>query len=84
MATKEEIDEKIREIVCNQLGVSEENLTGDTSFVNDLGADSLDTVELVMEIEEEFNLSIPDDEVEDIQTVQAAVDYVANNIDLEQ
>jgi len=77
MPSEEEIEEKIKEIVCQQLGVSEEKLTDETSFVNDLGADSLDTVELVMEIEDEFGLSIPDEDVEEIQTVGAAVKYVA-------
>jgi acyl carrier protein len=76
MPTREEIEQEIKDIVCQQLGVSEDKLTDETSFVNDLGADSLDTVELVMEIEDAFSLSIPDEDVEDIQTVGAAVDYV--------
>ncbi len=84
MPTTEEIDSKIRDIVCAQLGVSEENLTSETSFVNDLGADSLDTVELVMEIEDEFELSIPDDDVEEIETVGAAVDYVSGKLELDE
>ncbi len=76
MPSEEEIEEKIKDIVCQQLGVSQDKLTDETSFVNDLGADSLDTVELVMEIEDAFELSIPDDDVEDIQTVGNAVEYV--------
>ncbi len=76
MPTREEIEQEIKDIVCQQLGVSEDKLTDETSFVNDLGADSLDTVELVMEIEDAFSLSIPDEDVEDIQTVGAAVEYV--------
>ncbi len=79
MPTREEIENEIKNIVCQQLGVSEDKLTDETSFVNDLGADSLDTVELVMEIEDAFSLSIPDEDVEDIQTVGAAVDYVEEN-----
>ena len=64
------------DIVAEQLGVSKEQITRETSFVNDLGADSLDTVELVMELEEEFDINIPDDAAEKIQTVGQAIDYI--------
>lgn len=74
--TKEEIETKIIEIVGEQMGVDKAEIKRETSFVNDLNADSLDTVELVMEFEDEFELSIPDEEAERIQTVGQAVDYV--------
>ena len=63
-------------IVAEQLGVDKDKVSPDTSFVNDLGADSLDTVELVMELEEEFDISIPDDAAEKIQTVGQAIDFI--------
>ncbi|MGE3241969.1 MAG: acyl carrier protein [Pirellulales bacterium] len=68
--------ERVTDIVADQLGVDKEKITADTSFVNDLGADSLDTVELVMELEEEFDINIPDDAAEKIQTVGQAVKYI--------
>jgi acyl carrier protein len=68
--------ERVIEIVSEQMGVSKDQVTRDTSFVNDLGADSLDTVELVMEFEEEFAITIPDEEAEKIQTVGQAIDYI--------
>ena len=71
--------ERVTDIVSEQLGVDKEELTKDTSFVNDLGADSLDTVELVMELEEEFDINIPDDAAEKIQTVGQAVDFIDQN-----
>lgn len=74
--TVEEIQEKVIGIVSEQMGVEKGEITRDTSFVNDLNADSLDTVELVMEFEDEFELSIPDEEAEKIQTVGQAVDYI--------
>ena len=74
--TKDEIREKVVKIVSEQMGVDEGEITDDTSFVNDLNADSLDTVELVMEFEDQFELSIPDEEAEKIQTVGAAVEYI--------
>ncbi|HRW51280.1 MAG TPA: acyl carrier protein [Phycisphaerae bacterium] len=74
--TKDEIQEKVVKIVSEQMGVDEGEISADTSFVNDLNADSLDTVELVMEFEDQFELSIPDEEAEKIQTVGAAVEYI--------
>ena len=70
------VKERVTEIVAEQLGVSKDQITPETSFVNDLGADSLDTVELVMEFEEEFDINIPDDAAEKIQTVGQAVEYI--------
>ena len=70
------IEEKVIEIVSDQMGVDKSEITRETSFVNDLNADSLDTVELVMEFEDEFELSIPDEEAEKIQTVGQAIDYI--------
>jgi len=71
-----EIEDKVIEIVAEQMGVDRSEITRETSFVNDLNADSLDTVELVMEFEDEFELSIPDEEAEKIQTVGQAIDYI--------
>lgn len=70
------VEERVKKIVVEQLGVNESEVTGDASFVDDLGADSLDTVELVMALEEEFDCEIPDEEAEKITTVQQAVDYI--------
>ena len=70
------IQEKVIEIVSEQMGVDKSEITRETSFINDLNADSLDTVELVMEFEDEFDMSIPDEEAEKIQTVGAAIDYI--------
>lgn len=70
------VEQRVIDIVAEQLGVDKEKITRETSFVNDLGADSLDTVELVMELEEEFDTNIPDDEAEKIQTVGQAIDYI--------
>jgi len=72
----EEIEERVIEIVSDQMGVDKSEITRETSFVNDLNADSLDTVELVMEFEDEFEMSIPDEEAEKIQTVGQAIDYI--------
>jgi len=72
----DEIQDKVIEIVAEQMGVDKSEITRETSFVNDLNADSLDTVELVMEFEDEFELSIPDEEAEKIQTVGQAIDYI--------
>lgn len=68
--------DKIKTIVANQLGVDEAQVTEDASFIDDLGADSLDTVELIMAFEEEFNIEIPDDVAEKIKTVKDTVDYI--------
>lgn len=73
------IEERVKKIVVEQLGVSEDEVNNESSFVDDLGADSLDTVELVMALEEEFDTEIPDEEAEKISTVQTAIDYVNNN-----
>ncbi|MBI5864585.1 MAG: acyl carrier protein [Planctomycetes bacterium] len=73
---KSEVEMKVKKIVAEQMGVAETEISAATSFVNDLNADSLDTVELVMEFEEEFELNIPDEEAEKIQTVGQAVDYI--------
>jgi acyl carrier protein len=72
----DQIEEKVIEIVSEQMGVDKSEITRETSFVNDLNADSLDTVELVMEFEDEFELSIPDEEAEKIQTVGQAIDHI--------
>ena len=72
------IEERVKKIIVEQLGVKEEEVKNEASFVDDLGADSLDTVELVMALEEEFDIEIPDEEAEKITTVQAAIDYVEN------
>ena len=76
--TKEAVEEKVTNIVCSQLGTSRDKVQPDTSFINDLGADSLDTVELVMEFEDEFEISIPDEDAEKIQTVGDAIEYIFN------
>ncbi|MGL4735536.1 MAG: acyl carrier protein [Enterovibrio sp.] len=70
------IEERVKKIIVEQLGVAEAEVKNEASFVDDLGADSLDTVELVMALEEEFDTDIPDEEAEKITTVQAAIDYV--------
>ena len=74
------IEERVKSIVVKQLGVKEEQIKNESKFIDDLGADSLDTVELVMALEEEFETEIPDEEAEKITTVQQAVDYINNNI----
>ena len=73
------IEERVKKIIVEQIGVKEEDVKPEASFVEDLGADSLDTVELVMALEEEFDIEIPDEEAEKITTVQSAIDYVQNN-----
>ena len=74
------IEDLVRKIVAEQLGVKEEEVKAEASFVDDLGADSLDTVELVMALEEEFETEIPDEEAEKITTVQLAIDYINTNL----
>ncbi|HMP80003.1 MAG TPA: acyl carrier protein [Pirellulaceae bacterium] len=73
------IEDKVMDIVAEQLGVDREKISMQSNFVNDLGADSLDNVELVMELEEEFDINIPDEAAEKIQTVGQAVDYIKNS-----
>ena len=75
----ENIEQRVRKIVAEQLGVNEADIKNESSFVDDLGADALDTVELVMALEEEFECEIPDDEAEKITNVQQAIDYVVNH-----
>ena len=74
------IEERVKKIVAEQLGVSEAEVKNESSFVDDLGADSLDTVELVMALEEEFECEIPDEDAEKITTVQQAIDYVSAHL----
>ena len=75
------VEDRVKKIVVEQLGVSEDEVKPESSFVDDLGADSLDTVELVMALEEEFDTEIPDEEAEKISTVQTAIDYINKNVD---
>lgn len=79
MASKEQIFDKVKEIIVDQLGVEEDEVTLEASFIEDLGADSLDIVELIMALEEEFGLEIPDDEAEKIASVNDAVEYIREN-----
>lgn len=74
-----EVKQKVVEIIVNKLSVEESKVTENAHFINDLGADSLDTVELIMELEKEFNISIPDDQAEKIATVGDAIAYIENN-----
>ena len=74
------IEERVKKIVCEQLGVKAEDVNSSSSFVDDLGADSLDTVELVMALEEEFETEIPDEDAEKLTTVQEAIDYIVANL----
>ena len=73
------VEEKVKEIIVDQLGVDEKQVNSEASFIDDLGADSLDTVELVMALEEEFDVEIPDEDAEKIATVQNAIDYIKNH-----
>ena len=76
-----EIAEKVKSIIVDKLGVEESEVTAEASFTNDLGADSLDTVELIMEFEKEFNIAIPDEQAEKIGTVGDAVTYITENVE---
>jgi len=78
------LEEKVKEIIVDQLGVDAEEVTNEASFVEDLGADSLDTVELVMALEEEFNMEIPDEEAEKIKTVGNAIEYIKSHANISQ
>jgi acyl carrier protein len=79
--SRDEIKEKVVQIVCDNLGVNKEQVTDSTSFTEDIGADSLDIVELVMELEEEFEITIPDEEAEKIKTVGEAIDYIMKELE---
>jgi acyl carrier protein len=76
LSTEESVEEKVKEIIVKQMGANKDQVTPDTSFINDLGADSLDTVELVMELEDAFDVSIPDEDAEKMQTVGDAINYI--------
>jgi acyl carrier protein len=78
------LEDKVKEIIVDQLGVDADEVTNEASFIEDLGADSLDTVELVMALEEEFNMEIPDEEAEKLKTVGAAVDYIKSHVGASQ
>ena len=78
--TREEIAAKVKDIIVEKLVVEPSQVTEEASFTNDLGADSLDTVELIMELEKEFNISIPDEAAEKIQTVKDAIDYIYEHV----
>ncbi len=81
VATAVEIEEKVIQIVSEQMSVDKKEVSRNTSFVNDLNADSLDTVELVMELEDEFDLTIPDEEAEKLKTVGEAIDYIRKQLE---
>jgi len=78
--SEQSVEERVSNIVCDQLGTSRDKISLETSFINDLGADSLDTVELVMEFEDEFGINIPDEDAEKIQTVGDAVRYIQEKL----
>jgi acyl carrier protein len=80
MAAEKSIEQKVKDIIVEQLGVNADQVTPEAKFIEDLGADSLDTVELVMALEEEFETEIPDEEAEKITTVQQAIDYVSSHV----
>jgi acyl carrier protein len=75
------VNERVKSLVAEQLGISIDEINNESSFIDDLGADSLDTVELVMALEEEFDVEISDEQAENISTVQSAIDYINNNSD---
>ncbi len=79
MADLEQVKRRLKEIIAEQLGISEDEIVPEASFVDDLGADSLDLVELIMALEEEFDMEISDEDAEKIQTVQDAINYIAEN-----
>ena len=79
--SSEEVFEKVKEVIVEQLGVTENSVTIDASFIDDLGADSLDIVELIMALEEEFDMEIPDTDAEKVATVKDVVDYIKENVD---
>jgi acyl carrier protein len=76
LSTEESVEERVKEIIVKQMGANKDQVTPETSFINDLGADSLDTVELVMELEDAFDVSIPDEDAEKMQTVGDAINYI--------
>ena len=78
--SQESVEDRVMNIVCEQLGTSRDKISPETSFINDLGADSLDTVELVMEFEDEFQINIPDEDAEKIQTVGDAIKYIQEKL----
>lgn len=78
--TQEEIFSKVKELVARQLSIDEKEITREASFIEDLGADSLDTVELIMSLEEEFDIEIPDEEAEKVKSVQQVVDYIHGHL----
>jgi acyl carrier protein len=81
VATVASVEERVIDIVCENLGVNKEQVTRKTSFIEDIGADSLDIVELIMELEEEFEITIPDEEAEKIKTVGEAIDYIMKELE---
>ncbi|WP_018291358.1 acyl carrier protein [Verrucomicrobium sp. 3C] len=83
MAEKKSIEERVKEMIVEQLGVNPEQVTPKAKFIEDLGADSLDTVELVMAFEEEFNVEVPDEEAEKLQTVGDVVRYIEEHVEEE-
>ncbi|MDD4933307.1 MAG: acyl carrier protein [Methylacidiphilaceae bacterium] len=83
MAEKKSIEERVKEMIVEQLGVNPEQVTAKAKFIEDLGADSLDTVELVMAFEEEFNVEVPDEEAEKLQTVGDVIRYIEEHVEEE-
>ena len=75
-----DVQDKIHEIIIDKLGIEKNKITPDAKFIDDLGADSLDTVELIMQFEEEFNIEIPDEDAENITTVKKSIDYIESNL----